>query len=68
MVNKYAIELVDANGFSRPFKSPAAAPRQAGKSLIIPEEFLLADASMTAKRIELFNPKELLAVALGAYD
>ena len=35
-----------ANGFIRPSKSPAAAPRQAGKGLILPEDFLLADASM----------------------
>ena len=34
------------NGFIKPFKSPAGAPRQAGKGLIFPEDFLLADASM----------------------
>ena len=37
---------VYANGFIRPSKSPAGAPRQAGKGLILPEDFLLADASM----------------------
>ena len=35
-----------ANGFIRPSKSPADAPRQAGKGLILQEDFLLADASM----------------------
>ena len=44
-INDHAIELVNAN-FIRPSKSPAGAPRQAGKGLILPEEFLLADASM----------------------
>ena len=37
---------VYANGFIRLFKSPAGAPRQAGKGLILPENFLLADTSM----------------------
>ena len=37
---------VYANGFIRPSKSPADAPRQAGKGLILLENFLLADASM----------------------
>ena len=45
-INDHAIELVDANAFIRPFESPASAPRQAGKGLILPEDFLLADASM----------------------
>ena len=40
----------------------------ARKSLIIPEDLLSADASMTTKRMELFDLKEFLAVALGAYD
>ena len=44
-INDHAIELVGAN-FTRPSKSPAGAPGQAGKSLILPEDFLLADASM----------------------
>ena len=34
-----AIELVDGNGFIRPSKSPADTPRQAGKGLILPEDF-----------------------------
>ena len=59
---------VNANGFIRPSKSPADASRQAGKGLILLEDFLSADASMTTKRIELFDRKGLLAVALGAYD
>ena len=37
---------VYANGFIRPSKSPAGTPRQAGKDLILPEDFLLADAIM----------------------
>ena len=37
---------VYANGFIRPSKSPAAAPRQVGKGLILLEDFLLADASI----------------------
>ena len=45
-VNHYAIKLVDANGFTRPSKSPARAPRQAEKGLILQEDLLLADASM----------------------
>ena len=45
-INDHAIKLVDANGFIRPSKSPAGAPKQAGKGLILPEDFLLADASM----------------------
>ena len=45
-VNKYAIELVDTNGFTRPSKSPVGAPGQAEKGLIIPENLLLADASI----------------------
>ena len=44
-INDHAIKLVDAN-FIRPSKSPAGIPRQAEKGLILPEEFLLADASM----------------------
>ena len=32
----HAIELVDTNGFIRLSKSPAGAPRQAGKGLILP--------------------------------
>ena len=35
-----------ANGFIRPSMSPVGAPRQARKGLILPEDFLLADASM----------------------
>ena len=35
-----------ANGFIRPSKSPADTSRQAEKSLILPKDFLLADASM----------------------
>ena len=34
------------SGFIRPSKSLVGAPRQAGKGLILPEDFLLADASM----------------------
>ena len=45
-VDDHVIELVDANEFIRPSKSPVDAPRQAGKGLILPEDFLLADASM----------------------
>ena len=37
---------VYANGFIRPSKSSAGAPRQAWKGLILPEDLLLADASM----------------------
>ena len=37
---------VYANGFIRLLKSPAGPPRQAGKGLILPEDFLLADASI----------------------
>ena len=37
---------VYANGFIRLSKSPAGAWRQARKSLILPEDILLADASM----------------------
>ena len=39
-VNKYAIELVDANKFIRPSKLPAGASEQAEKDLIIPENLL----------------------------
>ena len=45
-INDHAIELVEADGFIRPSKSLAATPRQAGKGSILPEDFLLADASM----------------------
>ena len=83
-INDHSVELVNANGFTRPSKSPAGAPilfdrkssgsfrsyvnyrgpynvpghvgfdghgrsyalRQAGKGLILLEDFLLADASM----------------------
>ena len=48
-VSKYAIKLVYANKFTRPSKSPAGAPGQVGKSLIITEDLLLANASMTTK-------------------
>ena len=44
-INDHAIELVDAN-FIRSSKSPAGAPWQAGKGLILLEEFLLADTSI----------------------
>ena len=37
---------VYANGFIKPSKSPAAAQRNAGKGLILPEDFLLANASI----------------------
>ena len=37
---------VYANGFIGPSKSPADAPRQVGKCLILPKNFLLADTSM----------------------
>ena len=46
MVPEQNVVEVYANGFIRPSKSPAGAPRQAGKGLILPEDFLLADASM----------------------
>ena len=46
VVLKLMVVEVYANGFIRPFKSPAGAPRQAGKGLILPEDLLLADASM----------------------
>ena len=45
-INKHAIKLVNVNGFIQPSKSSIGAPRQAEKGLILPEEFLLADASM----------------------
>ena len=38
---------VYANGFIRPSKSSAGAPKQARKGLILPKDFLLADASMS---------------------
>ena len=37
---------VYANGFIKLSKSPAGAPRQAGKGLILPKDFLLANASI----------------------
>ena len=46
MVLELKVVEVHANGFNRPSKSPADAPRQAGKGLILPKDFLLADASM----------------------
>ena len=46
MVLKQKVVEMYANGFIRPSKSPAGAPRLAGKGLILPEDFLLADASM----------------------
>ena len=41
---------------------------QAGKGLIIPEDLLSADASMTTKWMELFDPKKLVTMTLEAYD
>ena len=46
MVLEQKVVEVYTNGFIRPFKSPAGTPRQAGKVLILLEDFLLADASM----------------------
>ena len=43
-------------------------PGQAGKGLILSEDLLLADASMTTKRMELFSAKEDVTVTLEAYD
>ena len=37
---------VYANGFIKPSKLPVGASKQAGKGLILSENFLLADASM----------------------
>ena len=37
---------VYANGFIRLSKSPVGTPRQAGKGLILPKDFLLADVGM----------------------
>ena len=34
-----SLELVNPNGFIRPSKSPAGAPRQTGKGLILPKDF-----------------------------
>ena len=42
-----SLEQINANRFIRPFKLPAGTPRQAEKSLILLENFLLADASMS---------------------
>ena len=39
MVLEQKVVEVYANGFIRPSKSPAGAPKQAGKSLILPEDF-----------------------------
>ena len=44
------------------------SPGQAGKGLILSEDLLLADASMTTKRMELFSAKEDVTVTLEAYD
>ena len=46
MVLEQKVVEVYANGFIRPSKLPASAPRQAEKGLILPEDFLLVDASM----------------------
>ena len=46
MVLELKVLEMYVNGFIRPSKSPTGAPRQSEKSLILPEDFLLADASM----------------------
>ena len=46
MVLEQKVVEIYANGFIRPSKSPAGAPRQAGKDVILPKDFLLVDASM----------------------
>ena len=46
MVLEQKVVEVYAHGFIRLSKSPAGAPRQVEKGLILPEDFLLADASM----------------------
>ena len=46
MVLEQKVVEVYVNGFIRPSKSPASASRQAGKGLILSEDFLLADAGI----------------------
>ena len=48
MVVVLELKMVEVytNEFIRPSKLPIATPKQAGKGLILPEDFLLADATM----------------------
>ena len=46
VVLELKVVKIYANGFSKPSKSSVDAPKQAEKDLILPEDFLLADASM----------------------